>query len=349
VVEHDEFVREVMQNDNAVENDVNEVAAELVEQRVQLLRDVAGALRAYPGGGPNLRDKHLAEAKRLGLDVGQIADQWDHVIGQGRRPYANLGIRPVSGPPRPAPAETPASDKRPSEIEAASSVSGKANIADEPASVEAVQEVLRDASNKLKADVKGALEQVKAKRSIEEIAALAAQHQGQIITPGALVAHNADEWMAAMNERHAVIGNIGGKCKVLEWVPSELDEGALIASYQSKADFINRYAQQQMGWTSRGAPLTLGQWWFDNPHRADYRGVVFKPGKPAIIVRPDGSWLNLCRGWGVIPERGKWPLLRNFVQWRCSDGGIQHPLDCVGLPKPWRCSRGSVGVSRKER
>jgi len=72
-----------MQNDNVVENDVNEVAAELVEQRVQLLRDVAGALRAYPGGGPNLRDKHLAEAKRLGLDVGQIADQWDHVIGQG--------------------------------------------------------------------------------------------------------------------------------------------------------------------------------------------------------------------------------------------------------------------------
>src|SRR6516162_1133345 len=113
-----------MQNDNVVQNDVNEVAAELVEQRVQLLRDVAGALRAYPGGGPNLRDKHLGEAKRLGLDVGQIADQWEHVIGQGRRPYANLGIRPLSGPPRPA-NPTPANDPGPS-VEMASSVFGKA-------------------------------------------------------------------------------------------------------------------------------------------------------------------------------------------------------------------------------
>jgi hypothetical protein len=105
-------------------------------------------------------------------------------------------------------------------------------IAEKPAGVEAVQEVLKDASDKLKADVKGALEEVKAKRSIEQIAALAAQHahDGQIITPGALVAHNAAEWLAAMNERHTVVGNVGGKCKIVEWVPSELDEGCVIPS-----------------------------------------------------------------------------------------------------------------------
>jgi hypothetical protein len=124
-----------------------------------------------------------------------------------------------------------------------------------------------------------------------------------------------DEFLAAMNERHAVIGNVGGKCRILEWVPSELDPGALVPSFQSKTDFINRYAHRQVGWTRRGDPLTAGEWWFDHPGRADYRGTVFKPGKPSVIVRPEsGSWLNLWRGWGVMPERGQWPLLRNHVE-----------------------------------
>jgi hypothetical protein len=131
---------------------------------------------------------------------------------------------------------------------------------------------------------------------------------------------NENDLLAAMNERHAVVGNVGGKCRVLEWVPSELDEAALIPSFQSKTDFFNRYAHRQIGW-KRGEPVSAGEWWFEHPRRADYRGVVFKPGKPAVISRPEtGSWLNLWRGWGVLPEKGQWPLLRNHIEQILSGG-----------------------------
>ena len=71
---------------------------------------------------------------------------------------------------------------------------------------------------------------------------------------------------------------------------------------------------------TRPAPYA-GQWWFEHRERADYRRVVFKPGKPNVISRYDlGNWLNLWRGWGVVPEKGRWPLLRNHVEQILSAG-----------------------------
>ena len=141
-----------------------------------------------------------------------------------------------------------------------------------------------------------------------------------------LSAEQLQTYLDAMNVRHAVIGNIGGKCRVLEWVPSELDEGAHLLSLQSKADLIARYAHIQVGWTNRGQPLTLGQKWFEHPQRANYRGVTFRPGMPAVINNRDtGSWLNVWRGWGILPEKGKWPLLRKHVEEVLSGGDQRWP------------------------
>src|SRR5262249_61358994 len=106
---------------------------------------------------------------------------------------------------------------------------------------------------------------------------------GIAITGGAAVAH-LEALLAAMNKRHAVVGNVGGKCRIVEWVPSELDLGVLVPSFQSKGDFINRYAHRQIGWTKRGDPLTLGQWWFEHSKRADHRGVVFEPSAPNVVI-----------------------------------------------------------------
>jgi hypothetical protein len=90
-----------------------------------------------------------------------------------------------------------------------------------------------------------------------------------------------------------------------------------LASPASDALSDNR----QVGWTRKGDPLTAGAWWFEHPHRADYRGVVFKPGKPAVINHRDsGSWLNLWRGWGIAPEKGRWPLMRNHIEVVVSGG-----------------------------
>jgi hypothetical protein len=159
-----------------------------------------------------------------------------------------------------------------------------------------------------------------------------------------------------MNERHDVVGNVGGKCRIVEWIPSELDPGALIPSFQSKTDFINRYTQHQVGWTRRGDRLTLGQWWFEHPKRANYRGVVFQPGAPNVIIRPEsGSWLNLWRGWGVMPQRGKWPLLRNHVEQilsaadpviadynlRWAAWGFQHPGEQAEAAAVFRGKKGA--------
>jgi hypothetical protein len=121
--------------------------------------------------------------------------------------------------------------------------------------------------------------------------------------------------LAAMNDRHAVIGSVGGKCRVIEWMPSEVDPGAMVPVFQSKADFINRYANRPGGWRN-GELLSLGEWWFRHPHREDYRGVVFKPGALAIISERigAGNFLNLWRGYGMEPKKGKWPLMRDHIE-----------------------------------
>jgi len=45
-----------------------------------------------------------------------------------------------------------------------------------------------------------------------------------------------------MNKRNAVIGNVGGKTRVLDWIPSLINPKNLIPSFQSKEDFKNRYS-----------------------------------------------------------------------------------------------------------
>jgi hypothetical protein len=160
--------------------------------------------------------------------------------------------------------------------------------------------------------------------------------------------------LEAMNERHSVISNVGGKCRIVEWVPSELDPGAVIPSFQSKSDFINRYAHYQVGWTRRGDRQTLGQWWFEHTQRSNHRGVIFKPGAPYVIIRSDGSWMNLWRGWAIEPQRGKWSLLRNHVEQVLSAGdpaladynlrwaawGFQHPSEQAEVAAVLRGKKG---------
>jgi hypothetical protein len=176
-----------------------------------------------------------------------------------------------------------------------------------------------------------------------------------IIAAGVALNAASAEMLDALNERHAVIGNVGGKCRVVEWVPSELDPGALVAVFQPKTDFINRYANRQVGWKRRGEPLTAGEWWFDHPDRADYRGVMFRPGAPAVISRRDhGNWLNLWRGWGVMPQKGRWPLMRDHVEQILSGGdpkaadynirwtawGFQHPGEPAEAANVYRGRKG---------
>jgi hypothetical protein len=124
---------------------------------------------------------------------------------------------------------------------------------------------------------------------------------------------NAETALAAMNDRHAVIGNVGGKCLALDWIKDPVDSNRLIPSFQNRRDIENRYSRHHVTVEEgdRKKKVGLGKWWWDHPGRADYRGVLFEPGGPLIL--PDNH-LNLWRGWGVLPAQGDWSRMEWHIR-----------------------------------
>jgi hypothetical protein len=116
-----------------------------------------------------------------------------------------------------------------------------------------------------------------------------------------------------MNDKHAVISNLGGKCVIMEWVPSAISEGQKELSYQSFQAFRERYANHYID-----VPSGRGRWnsapfapiWLTHPHRRQYEGLDLVPNGPAIL--PNG-YLNLWRGWGVEPRKGSWKLMQRHI------------------------------------
>jgi hypothetical protein len=116
-----------------------------------------------------------------------------------------------------------------------------------------------------------------------------------------------------MNDKHAVISNLGGKCVIMEWVPSAISEGQKELSYQSFQAFRERYANQYVV-----MPNGRGRWetepfapiWLAHPHRRQYEGLDLVPNGPPIL--PNG-YLNLWKGWGVEPRKGSWRLMQRHI------------------------------------
>ncbi len=153
------------------------------------------------------------------------------------------------------------------------------------------------------------------------------------------IAVSTETMLAAMNERHAVIGNIGGKCLALDWIKDPVDDTRLIPSFQSRRDVENRYSRWRVtveGPDGRKSKVGLRKWWWDHPQRSDYRGVSFEPGGPLVLA---DNLLNLWRGWGVVPKAGDWSRMRWHIEnilaggdsraaeyvLRWSAYGFQHP------------------------
>jgi hypothetical protein len=121
------------------------------------------------------------------------------------------------------------------------------------------------------------------------------------------------EAVRKMNDKHAVISNLGGKCVIMEWIPSAISEGQKELSYQSFQAFRERYANHYVR-VSNGR----GRWetepfapiWLAHPHRRQYEGLDLVPGGPPIL--PNG-YLNLWKGWGVEPRKGSWRLMQRHI------------------------------------
>lgn len=114
-----------------------------------------------------------------------------------------------------------------------------------------------------------------------------------------------DKHLLELNEKHAVIENHGGKCRVLE-DPGN-DEGAdghNEITLQAFDDFRNRYNNRKVmtGYDQKGHPVEkpLGTWWLDHAARRQYHSIAFSPGGDERA-----GVYNLWRGFAVKAVPGE--------------------------------------------
>lgn len=107
-----------------------------------------------------------------------------------------------------------------------------------------------------------------------------------------------DPVLRELNDKHAVIGNVNGKCRIVQEAGNR-DElmGRTLLTYQTFDDFRNRYRNRRvvMGTDGKGNVIEkpAGAWWIDHPMRRQYERVVFAPGHEV-----EGAY-NLWRGFAV--------------------------------------------------
>lgn len=89
-----------------------------------------------------------------------------------------------------------------------------------------------------------------------------------------------EPWLSELNARHFVIGNDGGKCRVME----EIVDPILLRprlTRQSFDDFRNRYMNKyvKVGEDDEGKPIRapVGKWWLAHEQRRYYDTIVFAP------------------------------------------------------------------------
>ena len=126
-----------------------------------------------------------------------------------------------------------------------------------------------------------------------------------------------DPWLRRLNERHAVISDMGGKCRIISEVYDSSLKRTRI-SRQSFEDFRNRYRNQkvQVGTTGEGRPIekAAGSWWIDHPMRRQYDTIVFAPGREITEA------YNLWKGFScdAIPGNKHEPFLAHLKNNVCS-------------------------------
>ena len=110
-----------------------------------------------------------------------------------------------------------------------------------------------------------------------------------------------DPQFRELNTKHAVIEDMGGKCRVL----SEKYDIALKRTkitFQDFSNFANRYMNRQIqrGTDAEGMPLfvPLGKFWLKHPNRRQFDDIIFAPGQDV-----NGSF-NLWRGFSCEAKPG---------------------------------------------
>lgn len=112
-------------------------------------------------------------------------------------------------------------------------------------------------------------------------------------------------YLRRLNEDHAVIEDIGGKCRVISEVMDVALERTRI-SRQSFEDFRNRYMHLSVsiGKDKDGndIKMSLGKWWLQLPQRRQYKTLLFAPGREVKDA------YNLWKGFGCEARPGNCSL-----------------------------------------
>lgn len=126
-----------------------------------------------------------------------------------------------------------------------------------------------------------------------------------------------DPWLRRLNEKYAVILDIGGKCRIIREVWDPAMKRTRI-SKQSFEDFRNGYRNRKVivAHNDKGQPVekAVGVWWVDHPQRRQYDTIVFAPGQEVEDA------YNLWRGFAVdsLPGDKHESFLRHVRENVCS-------------------------------
>lgn len=121
-----------------------------------------------------------------------------------------------------------------------------------------------------------------------------------------------EPWLRKLNEKFAVIGNLGGKCRIVE----ELYDSTLKRSRLTKQtfqDFQNRFNNSAVQIGKKSMPV--GKWWTMHPKRRQFDYITFSPG------RNDPTAYNLWQGFGCrsLPGENHELYLQHILQNVCSN------------------------------
>ena len=121
-----------------------------------------------------------------------------------------------------------------------------------------------------------------------------------------------DPMLRFLNEKHAVIGDVNGKCRIVsEYADPALKRPGI--SFQTFEDFCNRYLNttvETLGGKDGASPVQvpLGKWWVRHPMRRSYEGLTFAPGLE------DPHYYNLWRGFACDAKPGSCELFLKHLR-----------------------------------
>jgi hypothetical protein len=109
-----------------------------------------------------------------------------------------------------------------------------------------------------------------------------------------------DDAMAAMNEQHALIENVGNRTVIAGWEPKPTNLAQNMLVFQAKDSFLlrysNRFVQVQTPDGRGGFKILyqpLGVWWLGHRERRQHRGITFLPGAEEVVSDCLNMWQRL--------------------------------------------------------